>query len=175
VYDTRAYRKQQPQQKPTTMLPIGDPAILWPHTVCLNAIVHRFRYTLTVAVCIRVPRKSAGTGYYCQYSDDRDEFELDDGQDHEYDLQLLSRHVHVSPERFAVERETRFFEFFLISSVLFFLVTCVENEQTVYASTSGRRMDTDKGPRERPVYPAVCWAADDYAEVSILFCATEIL
>jgi len=129
VYDTRAYRKQQPQQKPTTMLPIGDPAILWPHTVCLNAIVHRFRYTLTVAVCIRVPRKSAGTGYYCQYSDDRDEFELDDGQDHEYDLQLLSRHVH-----------------------------------TVYASTSGRRMDTDKGPRERPVYPAVCWAADDYAE-----------
>lgn len=39
--------------------------------------------------------------------------------------------------------------------------------QTVYASTSGRRMDTDKGPRERSVYPAVCWAADDYAEVII--------
>lgn len=76
------------------MLPIGDPAILWPHTVCLNTIVHRFRYTLTVAVCVRVPRKSTGIGY-C-FTDDRDESELDDGQDQEYDLQLLSRHVHVS-------------------------------------------------------------------------------
>lgn len=42
-------------------------------------------------------------------------------------------------------------------------------KQTVYASTSGRRMDAAKGPRERPVYPALCWAADDYAEVRYLY------
>lgn len=43
------------------------------------------------------------------------------------------------------------------------------NEQTVYASTSGRRMDADKGPKERSVYPSVCWAVDDYADVFITF------
>ncbi|XP_060846942.1 uncharacterized protein LOC132926589 isoform X2 [Rhopalosiphum padi] len=135
TYDTRAYRKQQhnqqqqqqQQQKPT-LLPIGDPAILWRQTVCLNAIVHRLRYTLTVAVCVRVPRKAATCFGHC---DSSREFEsADDGQgDCEYDLQLLSRYVH-----------------------------------TVYASTSGRRMDAAKGPRERPVYPALCWAVDDFAE-----------
>lgn len=137
IYDTRAYRKhqqsqqqqQQQQQKPT-MLPIGDPAILWRHTVCLNAIVHRLRYTLTVAVCMRVPRKAAAPAC-SECCDGSQEFESADGGQGgcEYDLQLLSRHVH-----------------------------------TVYASTSGRRMDAAKGPRERPVYPALCWAVDDYAE-----------
>lgn len=108
AYDTRPYRKQQHQQnrlKPS-MLPIGDPAVLWRHTVCLNAVIHRLRYTLTVAVCARVPRKSSAvavTDYCYQYGDEGDcrdgnveGFEFDDGQDREYDLQLLSRHVHVS-------------------------------------------------------------------------------
>lgn len=44
-----------------------------------------------------------------------------------------------------------------------------DQQQTVYASTSGRRMDAAKGPRERLVYPAICWAADDYAEVRTIF------
>lgn len=44
---------------------------------------------------------------------------------------------------------------------------CDIDEQTVYASTSGRRMDADKGPKERSVYPALCWAVDDYADVFI--------
>lgn len=158
------------------MLPIGDPAILWPHTVCLNAIVHRFRYTLTVAVCAQVPRKSAnavGIGY-C-YSNDQEELELDDGRDKEYDLQLLSRHVHVSSGRVATARVTfhrqslkpyfSYFSRFLRSRCR--PICHVKNKQTVYASTSGRRMDAAKGPRERPVYPAVCWAADDYAEVGL--------
>jgi len=39
----------------------------------------------------------------------------------------------------------------------------------VYASTSGRRMDAAKGPRERPVYPALCWAVDDFAEVGTIY------
>lgn len=108
AYDTRPYRKQQQQQnrlKPS-MLPIGDPAVLWRHTVCLNAVIHRLRYTLTVAVCTRVPRKSSAvavTDYYYQYDEEGDcrdgnveGFDFDDGQDREYDLQLLSRHVHVS-------------------------------------------------------------------------------
>lgn len=75
------------------MLPIGDPAVLWRHTVCLNTIVHRLRYTLTVAVCTRVPRKAT----CCNFYDGPREFESADGRgDCEYDLQLLSRHVHVS-------------------------------------------------------------------------------
>lgn len=89
AYDTCAYRKQHHQQ--TTLLPIGDPAVLWRQTVCLNTIVHRLQYTLTVAVCARVPRKSTATGINDVY--DSEEFEL---HDPEYDLQLLSRHVHVS-------------------------------------------------------------------------------
>jgi len=55
------------------------------------------QYTLTVAVCVRVPRKSAsvaGVDYY--YDENSDEFGFDDGRDQEYDLQVLSRHVHVS-------------------------------------------------------------------------------
>lgn len=58
---------------------------------------------------------------------------------------------------------------FVVITVCVGVCLCVGayNVQTVYASTSGRRMDADKGPRERPLYPAVCWAADDYAEVSI--------
>lgn len=30
-------------------------------------------------------------------------------------------------------------------------------------------MDAAKGPRERPVYPALCWAVDDYAEVGVTY------
>lgn len=101
AYDTRAYRKQQHQrqqhQQPA-LLPIGDPAVLWRHTVCLNTIVHRLRYTLTVAVCVHVPRKSTTAAVADFYGRDNDEAEPElDGPDHqEYDLQLLSRHVHVS-------------------------------------------------------------------------------
>lgn len=79
------------------LLPVGDPAVLWRHTVCLNTIIHRLQYTLTVAVCVRVPRKSVSTGVDYYYDDDNtEEFGFDDGQDQEYDLQVLSRHVHVS-------------------------------------------------------------------------------
>lgn len=103
TYNTRAYRKQQhnqqqqqqQQQKPT-MLPIGDPAVLWRHTVCLNAIVHRLRYTLTVAVCARVPRKAAASACFNSYDGSREFVSADGQEDCEYDLQLLSRHVHVS-------------------------------------------------------------------------------
>lgn len=102
AYDTRAYRKQshqrQQHQQPA-LLPIGDPAVLWRHTVCLNTIVHRLRYTLTVAVCVHVPRKSTTTAAVADfYGRDNDAVDPElDGPDHqEYDLQLLSRHVHVS-------------------------------------------------------------------------------
>lgn len=101
AYDTRAYRKQphqrQQHQQPA-LLPIGDPAVLWRHTVCLNTIVHRLRYTLTVAVCVHVPRKSTATAVADFYDRDNDAVDPElDGPDHqEYDLQLLSRHVHVS-------------------------------------------------------------------------------
>lgn len=103
TYNTRAYRKQQhnqqqqqqQQQKPT-MLPIGDPAVLWRHTVCLNAIVHRLKYTLTVAVCARVPRKAAASACFNSYDGSREFVSADVQEDCEYDLQLLSRHVHVS-------------------------------------------------------------------------------
>jgi len=78
------------------MLPIGDPAVLWRHTVCLNAIVHRLRYTLTVAVCVRVPRKAAASGCFSDYDGSREFVSADVQDDCEYDLQLLSRHVHVS-------------------------------------------------------------------------------
>lgn len=118
AYDTRAYRKQQHRQP--TLLPIGDPTVLWRHTVCLNAIIHRLRYTLTVAVCARVPRKSGAPAaygidhyhhsinYWNPYAGEQTEFydNDDDGHDddddddrcddREYDLQLLSRYVHVS-------------------------------------------------------------------------------
>lgn len=68
--------------------------------MCLNTIIHRVQYTLTVAVCARVPRKSALVADvdYNNYDENAAEFELgfDDGQDEQYDLQVLSRHVHVS-------------------------------------------------------------------------------
>lgn len=73
---------------------------MWRQTVCLNAIVHRLRYTLTVAVCVRVPRKStapvvSGVEYYDdENGDDVNDEPLNYNQ--EYDLQLVSRHVHVS-------------------------------------------------------------------------------
>lgn len=78
------------------MLPIGDPAVLWRHTVCLNTIVHRLRYTLTVAVCARVPRKAAAPACFSGYAGSREFVSADGQEDCEYDLQLLSRHVHVS-------------------------------------------------------------------------------
>lgn len=101
AYDTRAYRKQQHQrqrQQQPTLLPIGDPAVLWRHTVCLNAIVHRLRYTLTVAVCVHVPRRTTAAGTELCYGCDQDaaDFGYDEEPDQEYDLQLLSRYVHVS-------------------------------------------------------------------------------
>lgn len=101
AYDTRAYRKQQHQrqhQQQPTLLPIGDPTVLWRHTVCLNAIVHRLRYTLTVAVCVHVPRRTTAAGTELCYGCGQDaaDFGYDEEPDQEYDLQLLSRYVHVS-------------------------------------------------------------------------------
>lgn len=155
------------------MLPIGDPAVLWRHTVCLNTIVHRLRYTLTVAVCTRVPRKAAASSCFSSYDGSKAFLSADGKEDCEFDLQLLSRHVHVSLISLWL---SAWFLCQLINLFLFcpswsffvcFWSRC-QNEQTVYASTSGRRMDAAKGPRERPVYPAVCWAVDDFAEVVII-------
>lgn len=71
---------------------------MWRQTVCLNTIVHCLRYTLTVAVCARVPRKStmpvvSGIEYY-ENENGEDDGLLNFSQ--EYDLQMVSRHVHVS-------------------------------------------------------------------------------
>jgi len=66
------------------------------------------QYTLTVAVCATVPRKSvpvAGVDY--SYDENPDEFGFDDGQDQERDLQVLSRHVHVSIDLLANPRRSR--------------------------------------------------------------------
>lgn len=96
AYKTRAYRKMN-QQNPN-LLPVNDPAVMWRHTVCLNAIIHHLQYTLTVAVCVGVPRKAGptiSTDHYTYDSLEECELDGDQGED-EYDLQLLSRHVHVS-------------------------------------------------------------------------------